>query len=1008
MFSFSRTSRLSQAKKNILKQFEDDFKGDSRNLPKLFKTCLEHPEQFKDKIFTYFNTVTQQFDDYNEPLYNGANLMTLLFCATFHLGKLYVAKNYGTIQDAQLHYNAALASLLTSPDEEKMKILYLFNMKQETSGFLNCYQYGLLMQHITTSTWETSDDISDSIMRRYFKIIQNQTRQNLAYIDEDDDDYDEKYAELIEFTKFCPTFDIKKDIFDIVLKSKKKFSDIYDSDIKKGISIEVSDLYYNNNIYYNIIHDLDSFEPLDRVFDDDSDYEDENGDDDGALTEFGTLLKKDLKKYISPYVNIDNIKMLLLLNQTLFNVLFDYQYSILMTDINLPDVIKHNKLFDEVQALIWQLLENSNNLAEDGIFILQVFGYQQKGYFVNFLFKDETIFHPIMRNKHFEKNSNFIRTMINYILTGKEFKKLEDIANNDYYASKLKLLIHHMDESNNNVLLLLLAKLYPDVGVDVSNKIVSLKESIAFGNKLPSVLKYSVDTQSSVPSVSTDVLEGLRKIFKTTIKNLIKYYQKIYSNDKQNNPVVKAFLSKLTAYKVVLADAGIDISNLYKIQHVLDSAQSINKQSVFNKYTSIKSPLDDNKNIFINFINKDLMKKMENIYIRSVQSDNESENNFDRIIKIREWLMNKYNKYSDNIIILEVEAGKELETLYNYWLSNKNSLLKDFNIEYEDEAGRDAGGLTKQFFTAIQEQIRDKYFMVIEGTDKYVLKYEKNKFEMSVDEAMFLGRVIAAFILNEMTLEYNLSYFYLAHMMFEKKHLNNEEKFMYYLLDIDPATKNNHIEGCSNEFLAEDLCNLPDLVTDNIERRYHFNDPVFNAFIDGFYIKKKYFYSKFANIDDKIRIYDMAKLITTTKLSPSYLKKAIFDKLKLFADENDSKRICGYLTDIMLSSANEYKTLYQQYDTSILKGDASMTKIYVSMKSDQEYKKNVLMFWTGSKGICTNPPYQLTIITHSEWPRSHTCFNQLELPQTLASKQELFNKFMNMFVFNQHKAFTDA
>ena len=76
-------------------------------------------------------------------------------------------------------------------------------------------------------------------------------------------------------------------------------------------------------------------------------------------------------------------------------------------------------------------------------------------------------------------------------------------------------------------------------------------------------------------------------------------------------------------------------------------------------------------------------------------------------------------------------------------------------------------------------------------------------------------------------------------------------------------------------------------------------------------------------------------------------------------------------------------------------------------KPKYEYKKNVMMFWSGSKGISTNPPYQVSLTTNSQFPKSHTCFNQLELPISLTSKEDLFNKFMNMFLFNQHRAFGD-
>ena len=999
--TFQNDKKLSESQ--ILDMFKEAFEGNREKMPIFFQDCLEHPNKFQDYIFNFFKVVTDNLNDYNTPLYKGANLMTLLFCATFHLGKLYV-KSEGTIEDAAKYYNSALAELLTLSEENQSKIKR-FNMKQQITGFLNSYQYALLMQHISMSICQQPRDYyNKSLMHRYISVIEEQLPTSFyAY---KDDDYNVKLAEHKEFSKYYAEFDIETDILQIILKSNNQIYDMYDKDIKNGIILEEHDLYCIS-VYANIWERLIEFKPLSKTFiihgekeHDDEDEEDEEDEEDGYLTKYGLRLQKELRNYIvrKQYINLDNIKTLLCFNEFVFNVFFEYDSE--------SYEMKKNTLYNKIQSLIWELLENSEDLSNDCMFILHIFLYKFGGNFANVSYQNETILYPILRNKHFQKNASFIRYFLNFLIIKelKPFKGLKSSIGKDYNQfTLLSLLLDYIDTSNNdNILTILLKKLYPHVHVpEALQKSLSLKTSIAFGSKMSSEINYAVDKTLSLDNTN---IEELRKYFRTTVKNLIKYYAKEYYK-RRNEGEVKGVLLKLKSYKDALKESKIDMKNLYRVIQIVDSAQPLDAQSVFNKYESIRSPPENDQNMFINFIDKKLMNKMEEIYIRTVQSNDDTENNFDRIIKVRNWFIDKHLESNALIKLHNIENGKELEALYNYWLQNQQTLLRNFEISYAGEVGIDVGGLTKQFFTAISDQILDKYFMPIEESDRHVLKYEGGNFSMTTDEARFLGQLMASFIVNGMTLEYNLSYMYLAYMMFEKKHITDEERFMYYLLDIDNNKKNAHIEGCSNEYLVDDLCNLAELMSDNIERLYHLKDPVFNAFMSGYNIKKKYFYSKFSNIDDKIRIYDMDKLLTTTKLTKAYLKRSIFDKIKFHGSHRELPRIYGYLKDIMLSTKKEYEEMYKKFNTDIVKGDDNMHKLYKALVSDQEYKKNVLMFWTASRGVCRNPPYQGNIMTHKDFPISHTCFNQLELPHSIESKQDLFDKFMNIFVLNQHKAF---
>jgi hypothetical protein len=51
--------------------------------------------------------------------------------------------------------------------------------------------------------------------------------------------------------------------------------------------------------------------------------------------------------------------------------------------------------------------------------------------------------------------------------------------------------------------------------------------------------------------------------------------------------------------------------------------------------------------------------------------------------------------------------------------------------------------------------------------------------------------------------------------------------------------------------------------------------------------------------------------------------------------------------------------------------------------------------------------YKVIFLSSINVPKSHTCFNQLDLPypDKIDSKQELFDIFMKTFIFKQHSAF---
>jgi hypothetical protein len=392
----------------------------------------------------------------------------------------------------------------------------------------------------------------------------------------------------------------------------------------------------------------------------------------------------------------------------------------------------------------------------------------------------------------------------------------------------------------------------------------------------------------------------------------------------------------------------------------------------------------------------------------------------DRIIKIRKYFQKRYPVIQTGEYKLKVPKGKDLETLYNYWLNdaNQTTLNAKYYIINLDENGEqedaiDAGGLTKSFFTNITKQMKYKYFKkAYDASDKYVL----NTTDPTV--ARFIGELLCILILKEIYLDFNISTVYLGHLLYDN--LNVEEQFLYYLLDIESAlVYNYHLQYCENkyEYKSENdenyyyamACNPEYIVQKVLTDVYEPDGDVFKAFCGGFFIEKKIFYNKFFNIGkSKIRIYDMDKLLTMIKLTKKALKSQIFDKVQVSGDSTDD--VYKWFEELMTSDTKEeYATMYSAYDTAYIKDDQEKQNEYKKLVSQQVFKQKVLLYWTGSRGIL-NQGYSIHINNNmGSAIKSHTCTNALELPNSahIRSKQMLFDKLMEMFVAGLEYGYSD-
>ncbi len=541
---------------------------------------------------------------------------------------------------------------------------------------------------------------------------------------------------------------------------------------------------------------------------------------------------------------------------------------------------------------------------------------------------------------------------------------------------------------------------------------------------------YKFTEMSDTPvSLSDSTLRSVDKaqtpnMVKTTDENIFKKKVPIIYKKPDFKIITVSSSNHKKEKKVKIGNA---IYNLDEVNFIDDDTIQIVK----NKYA-----LQD-----IKFANQNLLKTLLKHYSRTVEGMMENEyGGSDRIIKIRTYLQNKYPTQTTEIII-HIERDKELETLLSKWNSmsakSPNVLNTNYYIKYytmvTDEHGNqvqkfddgiDQGGLTKNFFTKCAKQLKIRFFKeAYNGSNRYILNAD------GLNHANFIAALLSTLILKEIYLDFNLSILYLALLMFRVDDISNEEKFLYFLLDIDPESRyNSYLRYCEKtyEYADEDdenyyfamACDPDAQVNESLKYIYNLDSSGLANFYTFFLFNPKIFYRKFKIINSRIRIYDMDKLISMGKLSKKDLKKRIFDKIMLDNhdddDEDDDTGVYQYLQDLMINDTKEdYKKLYNDYKKSNLsyfQSDNNKMKIFTDLESSQTFKKNVLMFWTGSSGILSEE-YKVIIDPYlGIMPVAHTCFNQIDLPTSdkVMSKDVLFKSFMDIFIGSAEGNFSDT
>ncbi len=1010
-------------------------------LPKYLQIFLDNPENFKkffDKLSKY------GLDSTDIITYSNTDVLHLLSFATFHLCKIYYILNYQENPD----FKIKIYKYYIKPFDDYLTILFengpydFANSAnagyRDSIGIFHTIQYLLLL---TFSSYGLKTTYT--ILYGYLDgIYLNYQPDEMRFYDMNED-----------FIK--PLFEVN-------------FVDIYGFDLRRCFKAEstVPDFVISAD-YGKYYHK--AFLRIDNYY------------DKNKCLEY--LKLQNIKGH-----HIEQYKLLLFAVIKLFNK-DNYMYDL----DNNGYIINDNDKWNVTLKDIWELLENTKDLRKDYNYIINIFKDSNLLHYywpvTNFNRYDvyENILFPIIKNNH-QLNDLFIVEIIqkclekdNGILDPSDIIRLNSHNQDIILLLLQKFFGPKITDDNTNIMI-------PDV--DVTPMFENSTDSSITSRRSPSSVHSSVslsrsqsagklkgqqrfrkfkpikggftwqlrpDIASSNTSPSGPSVEIMKErclLYKPIISVLLKYKIKEINQEIWVNPNTIAdqrpnrginYYKTLHAYKDDLLSIGIDLNKYHMDKIIYSEPQYTPSRRSVDKSIDINEPIPET-HIFHGFLpadQKKVLQKIIKLYTRVVQSDDQSKNNYDRIVKIRNYLIKKLKKqdipYDDIDYVrlfvkkLTVRENKELEDFYNYWIKTlkKGNLNLQYIFEYQGRPGIDMKSLTRQILTQIAEQLKT-HFVALEDTNRYILRPD-----ISRDMGNFIGQIIALLILHNIHLPFSLSNMYLGHMMFNKDSISNEELFLYYVLDLRSATKKNYIEYCKSlvaENDTDDRCVPAEVVKTKIPEIYGKKQIVPHDFIRGFrfYIYKNIFYTKFRNINDKIRIFDLDKLLSYSRLTIRELKTYVFndnregqtllpvsltiiDSEGITSNMDNSSiefQIYEFLKSIMLE--NKTQTFNEMYNACsnddlhniiVRINDPVIIERKAKYKSMNAFKQAVMMFWTGSQCVLSGEGYTVSIYHGIDRPLSRACFNHLNLPANIDSQQQLYNMFMKLFVLDQHKVF---
>ena len=352
-------------------------------------------------------------------------------------------------------------------------------------------------------------------------------------------------------------------------------------------------------------------------------------------------------------------------------------------------------------------------------------------------------------------------------------------------------------------------------------------------------------------------------------------------------------------------------------------------------------------------------------------------------LRIKDYIKSKKINWIDGCDTINItrencleESIKEIE-LVDLW--------REVKINFKGEVSYDAGGLFREWFIILIEELEKKEKGIFERAEcdeiSYVFNKNLNEESYWVEKYLyFIGKLMAKSIIDNITI--NLSFNILIYKLILEEEIKFED-----LKNIDT-------------FLYSSLLSLKQMKPEELDSMeiyytYQYEDSEGKLIIDELIPNGENI--KVTNIDDYIE-----KRINYIVKKSKFLVKYIQDGLFKYIPRHILKTINSYELELLICGrpfidVNEWK------QNSIYKGKFSKSSTCVKwfweeiFKLNQENLRRCLQFSTGSSRVPINgfqnlesnrgelAKYCLNSVPYNKngnnYIRAHTCFNRLDVPQ---------------------------
>ena len=167
---------------------------------------------------------------------------------------------------------------------------------------------------------------------------------------------------------------------------------------------------------------------------------------------------------------------------------------------------------------------------------------------------------------------------------------------------------------------------------------------------------------------------------------------------------------------------------------------------------------------------------------------------------------------------------------------------------------------------------------------------------------------------------------------------------------------------------------------------------ILDAFIDGFYLKKKL-------QDLSITIHEFDKLLCGTPITINSIREWVRERtnnIRYLTTSQHEQQIIEWFREILSEMERSPQFPVNMMDAVIEASPNSKSRSRKHrLKAFVEFFMRLMKFWTGFRKLDMTAQYTVNFERDNGLPTSHMCFNTLCLPRDVRSKEDLYDRLVN-------------